>query len=208
MIVLVLTLLSYVAPLLRETNSHAATQRGRELFEQEQYEAAAKSFADADAIVKTPESAFNLGTAQIAAGQHSAGSATLEPAMRYRTFAADAFYNRGNSALAAGAFEYAIRDFTDALKMRPGDPRAQRNLEIALHKKNEMMQRTGASGRQQQQQPSPNQQRQPSTGGKQQEEQPQGKADLESLLRSVQQQEQEERQRMKQAGQLRERIGW
>lgn len=207
MIVVLLTLVSYFAPLLRETNSHAAQRRASEQYAKEQYPSAAESFAKAHELRPSTQSAFNLGTAQIAAGKHALGSATLEPAMTDRGLVVDALYNRGNSALAAGAFEHAVRDYTNALKFRPGDRRAQRNLEIALRRQKEA-QRPGAGGQQDQKGAAKNQQKTPSSGGKQQEEQPKGNADLEALLRSVQQQEQEERQRMKQAGQVQERVGW
>jgi tetratricopeptide (TPR) repeat protein len=207
MIVIVISLLSYFAPLWRDTSSNAAARRGVEQYAKENYEEAAASLAKAHELRPSPESAFNLGTAQIAAGKHAQGSATLEPALKDGKLAADALYNRGNSALAAGAFEYAVRDYTHALKLHPGDRRAQRNLEIALRKQKEA-QRPGAGGQDDQKDKGKNERKTPSTGGNQQQEQPKGDANLEALLRSVQQQEQEERQRMKQAGQARERVGW
>src|SRR5207249_3296931 len=83
----------------------------------------------------TPQRAFNLGTAQIAAGNREQGSSTLARAMENPGLRADALFNRGNSALAANAFDYAIHDYVEALKLHPKDPGAKRNLEIALAKK-------------------------------------------------------------------------
>ena len=190
----------------RETNSHAAAQRGTTQYSARNYEDAARSFGKADKLSPSPKSAFNLGTAEIAAGKTTEGSATLARAMTDRTLRADSYYNRGNSALAAKAFEYAIRDYVEALKLRPNDAQAKRNLEIALDRLQQMKQSAG--GRQGQQQPSPNQQqnqKSPSTGQKDDRQQ---QTDAEALLRSVQQQEQEELQRMKRARGEVVRVGW
>ncbi|HEX8153754.1 MAG TPA: tetratricopeptide repeat protein, partial [Thermoanaerobaculia bacterium] len=131
-------------------------------------------------------------------------TAVKDPKLR-----ADALFNRGNSALLSNAFEHAIRDYTETLKLRPNDMAAKRNLEIALEKLRQQQKRnSGAGGKQNPQGSKQNQQQQQPSAGAQQEQQPQGQADAESLLRSVQQQEQEERRRMKAAGRPRERVGW
>jgi tetratricopeptide (TPR) repeat protein len=191
----------------RETNSHAAAQRGSTQYSARHYEDAARAFTSADKLSPTPKNAFNLGTAQIAAGRTTEGSATLTRAMADRSLRADSFYNRGNSALASKAYEYAIRDYVETLKLRPGDGQAKRNLEIALDQLQQM--KRSAGGRQGQQQPSPQpqQQTQKSAGAGQKNDQQQ-QSDAEALLRSVQQQEQEELQRMKRARAETTRIGW
>jgi tetratricopeptide (TPR) repeat protein len=190
----------------RDTNSHAAAQRGSSQYSSKRYDQAAKSFAAADKLAPTPRTAFDLGTAQIAAGNHTDGSATLSRAMTDPTLRADSLYNRGNSALESKAYEYAIHDYVESLKLRPGDVQAKRNLEIALERLRSMKQNGG--GRQGQQQQSPQQQNQkaPSAGEKEQSQQQEG--DAEALLRSVQQQEQEEMQRMKRARVDNARVGW
>jgi tetratricopeptide (TPR) repeat protein len=191
----------------RETNSHAAAQRGTTQYARQKYEESARSFARADQLAPGTRSAFDLGTAQIAAGRTTAGSATLGRAMTDPALRADSLYNRGNSALASKAFEYAIRDYVDVLKLRPHDAQAKRNLEIALDRLQETKQQSG--GKHGQQQPSPSQQQSqkaPSAGQKQEQQQQQG--DAEALLRSVQQQEQEELQRMKRARGETSRVGW
>jgi tetratricopeptide (TPR) repeat protein len=190
----------------RPTNSHASARRGVEQYGHRQYEAAAESFKDAAAIKLTPESSFNLGTAQIAVGRRAEGANALARAISDPPLKADALYNRGNSALAAQAFEHAVRDYAEALRLRPGDGQAKRNLEIALNRLRAMQQAggqqpqpQGASPQQQQRQPSPS----PREGDQEQQE-----ADSEALLRSVQQQEQEELQRMKRARGESVRVGW
>jgi tetratricopeptide (TPR) repeat protein len=192
----------------RETNSHAAAQRGTTQYSRQKYAESARSFARADKLAPSAKSAFNLGTSQIAAGKTTEGSATLARAMTDPSLRADSLYNRGNSALASKAFEYAIRDYVEALKLRPHDGQAKRNLEIALDRLQETKQQSG--GKQGQQQPAPSEQQQsqkaPSAGQKHEQQQQQG--DAEALLRSVQQQEQEELQRMKRARAETARVGW
>jgi tetratricopeptide (TPR) repeat protein len=190
----------------RETNSHASAQRGATQYSTKRYDESAKSFADSDRLSPSPKTAFNLGTAQVAAGNMTEGSATLGRAIKDPSLRADGLFNRGNSALKSKAYEYAIRDYVETLRIRPNDPGAKRNLEIAQQQL--QAQRRSAAGGQGQQQPSPsNQQRSqkaPSAGPK--EDQQQG--DAEALLRSVQQQEQEELQRMKKARGDNARVGW
>ncbi len=190
----------------RETNSHAAARRGVAQYNHRQFDAATKSFGNASSMKPTPQNAFNLGTAQIAAGKRSEGSNTLEKAMADRSLRADALYNRGNSALASKAFEYAVRDYSEALKLHPNDAQAKRNLEIALNRLRAMQRSRGS---QPQQQPgAPQQQQQKPSPSNQQRNQQRQDADIEALLRSVQQQEQEELARMKKARGESARVGW
>jgi tetratricopeptide (TPR) repeat protein len=190
----------------RESNSHASAQRGSSQYSSKRYDQAAKSFAAADKLAPNPRTAFDLGTAQIAAGNHTEGSATLSRAMSDPALRADSLYNRGNSALESKAYEYAIRDYVEALKLRPGDAQTKRNLEIALERLHSMKQQAGGKQGQQQQSPQQQNQKAPSAGDKEQSQEQQG--DAEALLRSVQQQEQEEMQRMKRARVDNARVGW
>ena len=127
-----LMLLWNLSQLWRETNSHAATSHGIKAFAQKKYADAAKSFGSANAISPSPRRAFNLGTAQIAAGNREVGSSTLAKAVADPHLRTDALFNRGNSALSSNAFDYAIHDYADVLRLRPTDRGAKRNLEIAL----------------------------------------------------------------------------
>jgi tetratricopeptide (TPR) repeat protein len=185
-----------------ETNSHAAAARGLKAYEAKQYEDAVTAFRK---VRPSPSSAFNLGTAEIAGGHREEGSATLGAAIKDPTLRADALYNRGNSALAAKAFDHAVRDYKDALRARPNFPAAKRNLEIALIRRASAEQEAsgkqqGGGGKQEQQNP-----QQPAPGQKPAPKN--GQTDLEALLRSVQQQEQEELARMKRVPAER-RVGW
>ncbi|HEX8253276.1 MAG TPA: hypothetical protein VF846_09030, partial [Thermoanaerobaculia bacterium] len=162
-----------VGDFLRETNSHAAASRGAKAYAEKKYADAAKAFAEAQQLAHSARGAFNLGTAEIAAGQRERGSARLADAIADPELRADALFNRGNSALAAKALAHAVRDYTDALKANPRHAAAKRNLEIALMRRQQeqQQQQQGATGKQdekgqsqqkpQQQKPSPNGQQQP-----------------------------------------------
>ena len=203
---LVLLLAVTAAPLLRDTNSHAAARRGAKAYASAKYSEAADAFAQAQQLASSPRGAFNLGTAQIAAGDRERGSTTLTEAMKDPALRADALFNRGNSALAAKAYDHAVRDYIDALRLRPDNAAAKRNLEIALARR-QQAQRSGASGSQDQSKPQ-NQQPKPQTPSQQGKQEPKaGDVDLEALLRSVQQQEQEELRRMK-AKPGDTKVGW
>ncbi|HYS54613.1 MAG TPA: tetratricopeptide repeat protein, partial [Thermoanaerobaculia bacterium] len=118
---------------------------------------------------------------------------------------ADALFNRGNSALSSNAYDYAIRDYSDVLRLRPSDAGAKRNLEIALARKS-TVQRQSSGARQPQPgapQPQPQQQPQSAPDEKQRQD-----ANVESLLRSVQQQEEEELARMHRARGEKMHVGW
>lgn len=188
-----------------ETNSHAASARGGKAYVKQQYAEAVKAFQRANDLKPSPQSAFNLGTSQIAADQREQGSATLAAAMKDPALRPEALFNRGNSALASKAFDHAIADYIETLKLRPNHAGAKRNLEIALLRREAS--RNSGSGEQKnqagknEQQPKPA----PAAGGQQK---PSGQPDLEALLRSVQQQEQEELRRMKARGAAEGRVGW
>ena len=188
----------------RTTNSHAASARGARAYAESQFAEAEGAYAEAQNLAPSSRNSFNLGTAQVAAGHREQGSATLAAAMKDPALRADALFNRGNSALAAKAYDYAVRDYIDALRANPGHAAAKRNLEIALQRRESQRRQSsnsgnqGPQGNQQQPQPAP-----PKQGQKPKE----GDLDLEALLRSVQQQEQEELKRMR--GRPAEgRVGW
>jgi Ca-activated chloride channel family protein len=186
----------------RETNSHASSARGARAYEEKKYVEASKAFARAQQIARSARNAFNLGTAEIASGNREQGSARLADAIEDPSLRADALFNRGNSALESKALDHAVRDYTDALRANPNHAGAKRNLEIALARQRQ--QRPSPNGQQQQQQQNQQKPQQPSQGRQPAQS---GQPDLEALLRSVQQQEQEELRRMK--GQPTEgRVGW
>jgi len=206
-VIAALLLIVNLASLWRDTNSHSANARGVKAFSNKKYEQSAKDFRDAETIAPSPQREFNLGTAQVAAGNREQGSATLAKAMDDPRLRADSLFNRGTSALASNAYDSAIRDFTSALKIQPSDRASKRNLEIALVRKMQQQQQQKSGSRQQQKGASPQpqpQQAQPTPDQQQQK----GDANAEALLRSVQQQEQEELKRMHRARGDKLHVGW
>jgi tetratricopeptide (TPR) repeat protein len=201
-----LLLLWNLSQFWRDTNSHAANARGTKAFTQKKYDDAVRGFGKANAIAPSSRRAFNLGTAQIAAGNREQGSTTLTRSMRDPQLRADALFNRGYSALTSNAWDYAIRDFSDALRLHPNDAAAKRNLEIALARR-AMQQRQSSGSRQPQKGAAPQpqqQQQQPAPDDKEQNRD----ANMEALLRSVQQQEEEELQRMHRGRGEKLHVGW
>lgn len=151
----------------RETNSHAAAQQGAKAYAKKEYPAATAAYQRAQQLAPSARGAFNLGTAEIAAGKREEGSAQLAEAIKDPALRADALFNRGNSALASKALDHAIRDYSEALRANPGHAGAKRNLEIALQRtKNQQQQSSGSNNKQQkqQQQQQSKQQQQPKPG--------------------------------------------
>jgi len=199
-----IAMLLVLASVWGEVGARIAGARGAEAFEKKEYSKAVEQFRRAYELAPSPQNAYNLGTAQIAAGQREQGSATLAEALQDPALRADALYNRGNSALAAKALDHAVRDYSDALRANPRHAAAKRNLEIALQRR-EQQRRNSQSNQSNRQGQSNQQQQQPSPAPGQQ--QPKGQVDLEALLRSVQQQEADELRRMKgKPGEA--RVGW
>jgi len=185
-----------------DLNSWLANAHGIAAYRQRRPAVAAQSFGKANAIQPTPPRRFNLGTAEIAAGDRERGAAALDEAMRDPLLRADALYNRGTSALVSGAFDSAIRDYVDVLKLRPNDAQAKRNLEIAHALKRRLQQPRNRRGGPQPQSQKP----QERASGEQPREK--GETDLDALLRAVQQQEKEELERMHKARGEKLRVGW
>lgn len=210
---MILALLLWIGWLdwLRPTNTHTATAKGVSAFERKKYPDAVKSFDEAQKLHPSPAAAYNLGTAQIAAGQTEQGSATLARALEDPRLRADALYNRGTSALAAKSYDYAIRDLSEALRLRPADPRAKRNLEIAIQRR--AMQPPSSNGNRgpnegQQSQPSQKPQGGDKTKPDAQQGGGSGQKDTDAMLRAVQQQEKEELSRMRKQKQEERKLGW
>jgi tetratricopeptide (TPR) repeat protein len=196
------------APFLHDTNSRASARRAMQAFAKRDYPGAVAGFRTADAIHATPLRDFNLGTSQIAAGSREEGSTTIGRAMRDLTLREPALFNRGNAALEAKAFDYAIRDYIAALRLQASDAAAKRNLEIALQRKaqQDKQQQNGAGGTKPN--PGPQAPQPPSQSPQNGQPQPKGNADLDALLRSVQQQEQEELARMRAQRAVQGHVGW
>ncbi|MGK2858882.1 MAG: tetratricopeptide repeat protein [Thermoanaerobaculia bacterium] len=178
---------------LRSSNSRASTDRGIEEYDAKKHAEAAKSFSAAEEIEPGPLARYNLGTARVAAGQGTRAAADFTDALTDDALAADAYFNRGSGAMQSGAWDDAIGDFSEALRRAPSDPDAKRNLEIALKKKAIEEEKKKQQQKQQQSQGNEKQQEKNDAG----KPGPDGELDVESVLRSVEQQEQEELSRMR-----------
>ncbi len=188
-----------VKGVIRDSNTRASTARGLEQYGKKKYAESAKSFGKAADIDRGPRTAFNLGTAKIAAGDLEGGAKVLGAAEGDKSLAPDAHFNRGTAELQSKQWEPAIRDFIDTLRQRPDDASAKRNLEIAIRqKKEEEQKRQQQQQKNQQQQQQNKDQKQNQDGGGDKKQQP-GQPDVDQILRSVQQQEQEELNRMRHA---------
>jgi len=217
-LLLTMSLLAAVPPLpaFRSTNSRAAVEQGLAQFKKGEFAKAAGSFRQALSFRNDPISAFDLGTAQVAAGDVASGSASLTDAMKSSRLKAAALYNRGNAALTEKAFDKAIRDYTDALRIDPRDKAAKRNLEIALRQQDQQKKKQEQDEEKKKEQgspqPDPGKQEQPKSPGDQERsgnQQPgQQQADPEALLRSVQDQEKEELTRMRRIRAGARAVGW
>lgn len=208
-------------PILRPTNSRAAVKQGLAEFRKGEFAKAAVSFRQAVSLGSDPISSFDLGTAQVAAGDVDRGSVSLTEAMKYPQLKGAALYNRGNAALTGKAFDKAIRDYSEALRIHPQDKAAKRNLEIALRQQEQHKQREQQNEQQNEQQkneqgssqPDPDKPEQQQPNAPEEKKQSGGqpgqqKADPEALLRSVQDQEKEELSRMRRIKVGVRGVGW
>jgi len=187
---------TFMGRFTRESNSRVAATRGIEAYRAGDFREAAEEFETASASNDDPMTAFDLGTSLIAEGETERGLETLGRVLDDPMLASVARYNRGNGALSQDRVEQAIEEYTEALRIDPTNVPAKRNLEIALERKRE------------QQAPAPSE-----SPGADQGAQPPGSGEqegneLEALLRSVEQQEQEELRRMRRARGERRPIGW
>ncbi|MHB0969015.1 MAG: tetratricopeptide repeat protein [Thermoanaerobaculia bacterium] len=200
------------SPWLATTNSRAATKRGMEAWEKNDAAAAVRAFGEAERLDKTKESAANLATAEIAAGEYATGLERLAPLVDDPDVGRRALYNRGTGALLSGDLSRAIDDLSEYLRREPADVSAKRNLELALRRNDERQRQRQQQRRQQEQQQRERGEDKGEGEGKGREEGEQsqrpGDIDAESLLRSVAQQEKEELSRMRRAGRERSGIGW
>lgn len=95
-------------------------QQGQRLFDSGQYAEAATKF-------ENPE---RRGMAYYRAGDFKNAAAVFG-----RIQTAEAAYNRGNALVMLGRYEEAIKSYEQALKLQPGWPEAEQNLEIARARK-------------------------------------------------------------------------
>jgi Ca-activated chloride channel family protein len=81
----------------------------------------------------SPATRFNEAVAQVKAGKIPEAIETFTALSREKNdLGFESHYNLGNAYLGTQQLPAAISSYRDALRLRPDDPRARRNLEIAL----------------------------------------------------------------------------
>ena len=110
------------------------TNKGLKAYEAGDAATALAAFEKARAA--RPDSAttrFNEAVAQAKAGKAQEATETFTSLSREKNdLAFESHYNLGNTLLATQQLPAAIAAYRDSLRLRPDDPRARRNLEIAL----------------------------------------------------------------------------
>jgi len=108
---------------------------GNRLYLQKQYDGALKKYTDAQASrPSAPELHYNIGNVLYRKGEFAKA---IEEYLRAQS-AADtslseaATFNRGNALMMQGQVPEAINAYVQALRARPDDQDAKRNLELAL----------------------------------------------------------------------------
>ncbi|HUO85024.1 MAG TPA: hypothetical protein VM534_07920 [Thermoanaerobaculia bacterium] len=186
-----------VEPLMRRTNSEVATREALAALDEDP-QAALEAFETASRIRPEPATSFNLGTARLESGDLAGGARELERVLGDPRLGPVAHYNRGAAALEANELDFAIRELTEALRREPTHSAAKRNLEIALRRR---------SGQPPEPQPAENGEgdRDEGEGGS---EPGDPENEMEGILRSVEQQEQEELSRMRQTRGEAQIVDW
>lgn len=131
---LVFLLAAGAAPALAD-EAGARNNEGNRLYNQKRYDEALKMYTDAQASrPAAPELHYNIGNVLYRKGEYDkAGEEYLKAqAAPDRALAQAATFNRGNALLMQNRLQEAIGSYVQALRLRPGDGAAKRNLELAL----------------------------------------------------------------------------
>ena len=145
------------------------TSKGIKAYETGDVQQALAAFEKARAARPTsPSTRFNEAVAQARAGHAPEAIETLTALTREKTdLGFESNYNLGNALLGTKELSGAVSAYRDALRIKPDDPRARRNLEIALRqleqqrKQQDQQQKDSKEDKnpkEQQKQPSPSQQ--------------------------------------------------
>ena len=110
------------------------TSKGIKAYEAGDAQQALAAFEKARAARPTsPATQFNQAVAQAKAGHAPEAIETFTALTRQKTtLGIESNYNLGNTLLGTKELPGAISAYRDALRIKPDDPRARRNLEIAL----------------------------------------------------------------------------
>ena len=205
---------------VRESNSSAEAKKAMQAYKEKKYAESAKRFAAARQLKPSTSATFDEGTARAAAGDLNHAIPLLTEAAKDPELSRDALFNRGTAELQQKQFENAIRDLASALRISPDDVEAKRNLELALQRKQQQEKQQqssnnggGSGGNSSAPQPQPKPGQQPQGNPNQQPTAQSGPGEknndpLDSILKSVQEQEKEELNRMRGRREDERAIGW
>ena len=152
----------------RADSAASKNNEGNRMYERRQLDEALKMYTDAEATRPgAPELHYNIGNVLFrkkeydkAVEEYLRAQAAANPALSEA-----ATFNRGNALMLQGRPEDAVKAYVQALRARPDDGDAKRNLELALR----LLQQKKQQQQQQQNKPDQNQQQkqppQPGEGG-------------------------------------------
>ncbi len=155
-----------------EAADRAAASRnneGNRLYDEHQYDDALKLYTDAQArLPNAPELHYNIGNVLFrksefdkAAEEYRKAESSPDPKL-----AQQATFNRGNALLMQEKPQDAAQAYIQALRARPDDADAKRNLELALRMMQEQKKQQQQSGKQDQDPQDQDQQPPPPSEGK------------------------------------------
>jgi tetratricopeptide (TPR) repeat protein len=122
---------------------------GNRLYDQKRYDEALKMYTDAQAArPEAPELHYNIGNVLYRKQEFDKATEEYLKAQSSsdRTLYQAAVFNRGNALLMQGRLQEAVGAYVQALRARPDDADAKRNLELALKLLQEQAQRQPQGG--------------------------------------------------------------
>lgn len=164
-----LALLALFSPSAGADQAASKNNEGNQLYEQKKYDEALKMYVDAQASRPgASELHYNIGNVLFrkkefdkAIEEYLRAQAASDPVLSQA-----ASFNRGNAFLMQGRPDEAIKAYVQALRARPDDTDAKRNLELALRLQEEQKkQQQQNQQKDKDQDKSPQRQPQPAEGG-------------------------------------------
>ncbi|MGI9159641.1 MAG: tetratricopeptide repeat protein [Saprospiraceae bacterium] len=116
-------------------SSHEALRSGDRFYEKKDFEAAEQAYRRAGSDAKAR---YNQGNAVYRQGRYADAAALYRAAAataKSTAARADALHNLGNAHLKQRQYAQAIEAYQQALRLRPGDPDAKINLQLAQKKR-------------------------------------------------------------------------
>lgn len=166
------------APAVLAGPAASQNNEGNRLYEQKRLDEALKKYTDAQVTLpNAPELHYNIGNVLFRKGEIDKA---IEEYMKAQSakdprLSQAAIYNRGNALMSSGKAQDAVNAYVQALRARPDDADAKRNLELALRllqEKQKQQQKQPDSRNDKQQPPKPPPEGGPRKGGDDQKKPP------------------------------------